>query len=153
MQTSFIKHPSRALKIGTKIGKAAAFKKPNVTLSTLPDNRNFYLTGEELYLRKLFFIFVHNNRFIDILLSTTELFPSAPIKSATVIDVRLEKSSTVSTALLTTSRIVEILMFYLLYWERLIHLFLLPLLRNLLYYLLLVLDWLWYLFQLESLVD
>ena len=102
LQTSFIKYPSRALKIELKIGKAAAFKKPNVGLSTLPDNRNFYLSGEELYLKNLF-TFIHYNRIIDKLLSTTEFFPSAPIKSATVIEVRLEKSSTVSAALLTTS--------------------------------------------------
>ena len=47
------KNLGRALEKGAQIGRAAVFKKPEAALSTIPDARSFYQTGNGLERGKL----------------------------------------------------------------------------------------------------
>ena len=53
MAKNIIRNPGRAFEIGANVGTAFASRSPKMTLSSPPEQMNFYHTGRRLYLGKI----------------------------------------------------------------------------------------------------
>ena len=70
LTTNLLKNRARGLKV--------ASKSPKTTRSTIPDVGSFYHTGKDRILENLF-------RLLDVKMSTTKIYPSAPLQPFKII--------------------------------------------------------------------